>query len=99
MLVSNAHRGRGCGPQGEGLVLLAVFQGFSDAERGERSLIFFHKPFHGFLVCPGILPESPANGLADEELSLVCSSQAQLKQQLLVCVLLLGQLMQKSAYN
>lgn len=59
--------------------LLAVFQGFLGAETGEPAFVLLHKLSHGLPIGPRVVAESPANGLADEELFLVGRLQTQLE--------------------
>ena len=75
-----------------------VFESLPDAERREVLAVEFHKALHCRLVGLCILPQCPANGLADEELLFMCAEYAELKQHGRVGVTLEGILGDRGKY-
>ena len=61
-----------------------MFQSLLDAESRQFALVLAHKFLDGLFVRFGILPERPADRLADEELFLVSSGQAEAEEEGLV---------------
>jgi len=69
-----------------------MFKSFFDAQARQRSSVGLHKVFDCSLVSSRVVPQSPANGFANEELLFMGPFQTELEQPVSIRLLLLAKL-------
>ena len=56
--------------------------------RADKESLLLSTVFNCTLVCSGVVPQSPANGFANEEFLFMSSLQTELEQSVCICLLL-----------
>ena len=69
-----------------------MFKSFPDAQARQRISVGLHKVFDCSLVSSRVVPQSPANGFANEELLFMGPFQTELEQPVSIRLLLLAKL-------